>query len=229
MDLQLDRHQRDLAMALRAALAGADPDDVGSRLKDLDLYALECPVAQDGLGLGLGMGVIVAEELGRYAARDDYRHRAAERDRATVPAGRVKTRERIRQAAYLLGLATGAHRLAVQRAAQRHQFGTALAQRQAIAFPLAAQYAHQEALCLLVHRAAWLDDRNEPAGPAAARALAYAAEQALEATAWAVHVHGAFALTRHAPVHRHRELAAVEAVRLGSPSMLWRESKEASS
>ncbi|MEV5508540.1 hypothetical protein [Streptomyces orinoci] len=42
-----------------------------------------------------------------------------------------------------------------------------------------------------------------------------------------MHVHGPFALTRHAPVHRHRELAAVEAVRLGRPAVLWRESEGA--
>ncbi|MEV5508541.1 acyl-CoA dehydrogenase family protein [Streptomyces orinoci] len=152
MDRQLDKHQRDLSLALRAALVDTDPDDVTSCLTDLDLYALECPMERDGLGFGLSMGVIVAEELGRHAARNDYRGRAAAWDRALVPADRARTRGASGRRAYLLGLATGVHRLAVQRSVRRRQFGTALAERQAVAFPLAAQYAHQEAVRLLVPR-----------------------------------------------------------------------------
>jgi alkylation response protein AidB-like acyl-CoA dehydrogenase len=127
----------------------------------------------------------------------------------------------IRQSAYLLGLAAGAHRLAVIRATQRRQFGQTIGENQAISFPLARQFAHLQAIRLLVHRAAWLDDRGENADLAAIWALAYAAEQSLQTTAWALHVHGAFGLTRYAPVHRHYELAAREALRWGSPARLW--------
>jgi len=223
VDLELTDAQRDLALALRAKLDGvADPDDVHGCLEELDLYALEVPAGRGGLGFGLGMGVVVCEELGRRAAGDDYRGTARARDEDEGGAERARWRDHTRQAAYLLGLAAGAHRLAVRRALTRRQFGQPLAEHQAIAFPLAAQLAHQEAVRLLVHRAAWLDEQGEPADRAALRALAYAAEQALETTAWAVHVHGAFGLTRYAPVSRYYTLAATEALRHGSPAALWK-------
>lgn len=130
----------------------------------------------------------------------------------------------IRQAAYLLGLAAGAHRLAVIRASMRRQFGAAIADNQSVMFPLARQFAEIQALRLLVHRAAWLTDRREEASCPAAEALAYAAELALETTAWAIHTHGASGLTRGEPVHRYYELAATEAVRWGTPATLWRQS-----
>ncbi|MCZ7428583.1 acyl-CoA dehydrogenase family protein [Micromonospora sp. WMMA1949] len=143
----------------------------------------------------------------------------------TGPAGRPPRplyRARVRQAAYLSGLAARAHRLAVERAAQRHQFGQALLSHQAIAFSLARQLAHLRAARLLVHEAAWRDDTGAPAGLAATRALAYASELALEITAAAVHVHGALGLTGSAPVHRYYRAAAVEALRFGRPAELWR-------
>jgi alkylation response protein AidB-like acyl-CoA dehydrogenase len=135
----------------------------------------------------------------------------------------VLVRAWIRQAAYLLGLAAGAHRLAVIRAARRRQFGTVIADNQAVMFPLARQFAGTQALRLLVHRAAWLMDQQDEASGAGAEALAYAAEVALETTAWAIHVHGASGLSRGEHVHRYYDLAAAEAVRWGTPSTLWRE------
>ncbi|MEQ4304389.1 acyl-CoA dehydrogenase family protein [Plantactinospora sp. B6F1] len=143
----------------------------------------------------------------------------------TGPAGpptRPLHRARVRQAAYLCGLAARAHRLAVERAAERHQFGQALLSHQAIAFPLARQLAHLRAARLLVHEAAWRADTGAPAALATTRALAYASELALEITAAAVHVHGAFGLTGSAPVHRYYRAAAVEALRFGRPAELWR-------
>lgn len=132
-------------------------------------------------------------------------------------------RAHIRQAAYLWGLASGAHHMAVRRASTRRQFGRVIGDHQAVAFPLARQYSQLEALRLLVHEAAWrVDGDHGGAGVAAVEALAYAGELALEVTAGAVHVHGALGLTLQTPVHRHYHLAATEATRWGSPALLWR-------
>lgn len=132
-------------------------------------------------------------------------------------------RGHVRQAAYLWGLASAANQMAVRRASTRRQFGRAIGDHQAVAFPLARQYSQLEALRLLVHEAAWRVDGNHGAAEVAAvEALAYAGELALEVTAGAVHVHGALGLTRLAPVHRHYHLAATEATRWGSPALLWR-------
>ncbi|MFF7755225.1 acyl-CoA dehydrogenase family protein [Streptomyces sp. NPDC007971] len=132
-------------------------------------------------------------------------------------------RARLRQAAHLLGLACGAHRLAVQRAANRHQFGRPIGENQAVAFPLAEQFAHLEAVRLLVHEAAWDADGGRPAAVGATQSLAYAAELALQVTAHAVHVHGAAGITGDFAVQRHYRTAAVEATRWGAPTSLWRE------
>lgn len=137
--------------------------------------------------------------------------------------GPLLVRARVRQAAYLVGLAAGAHRLAVERAASRRQFGGTIGERQAVAFPLAEQYAHLEAARLLVREAAWLADGGRDAALGATQALACAAESALRVTAHAVHVHGAAGLTREHQVGRFYEVAAVEATRWGAPTVLWRE------
>jgi Acyl-CoA dehydrogenase, C-terminal domain len=265
VQLRYDSSQRDLALALRAELAGAEADRGHACLAGLGAYGVEVPADRGGLALGLSTAVVMCEELGRSALDDHYRAAAlvaelrpdlapdiaagrlivrfsqtsglasqapGAQDWVTVGAepqldgttGPTPTLARawVRQSAYLLGLAAGAHRLAVLRAAQRRQFGQAIGQNQAISFPLAQQFAHLEAIRLLVHRAAWLDDHGENADLAATWALAYAAEQSLQTTAWALHVHGAFGLTRYAPVHRHYQLAAREALRWGSPARLWR-------
>lgn len=135
----------------------------------------------------------------------------------------ILARARVRQAAYLLGLAAGALRLAVARAGGWRQFGRPIGDNQALSFPLARQFAEAEAVRLLLHKAAWLDDQRADAALAAARALAYAAELALDATARAVHVHGAAGLTLRERVHRYYLLAAGEAVRWGTPRALWQE------
>ncbi|WP_328767479.1 acyl-CoA dehydrogenase family protein [Streptomyces sp. NBC_00286] len=132
-------------------------------------------------------------------------------------------RARIRQAAYLLGLASGAHRLAVGRAASRRQFGRGIGENQAVAFPLAEQYAHLEAVRLLVHEAGWDADGGRSAAVRATQSLAYAAELALQVTAHAVHVHGAAGITTDSPVQRHYRAARIEATRWGAPVSLWRE------
>ncbi|WP_030790707.1 acyl-CoA dehydrogenase family protein [Streptomyces sp. NRRL S-920] len=132
-------------------------------------------------------------------------------------------RARVRQAAHLLGLAAGAHRLAVGRAARRRQFGRSIGENQAVAFPLAEQFAHLEAGRLLIGEAAWDADGGRPAAVGATQSLAYAAELALRVTAYAVHVHGAAGITGEYAVQRYYRAAAVEATRWGAPTALWQE------
>ncbi|MFB4309602.1 acyl-CoA dehydrogenase family protein [Actinomadura sp. GTD37] len=141
----------------------------------------------------------------------------------------VLARARVRQAAYLLGLAGGACEHAAAYARERRQFGRTLMEFQSIAFTLAQAEIALHAVRLSLDRAAWLADSGgaegtagEPA-TAAVGTLAQAAETALRVVRQAVQIHGARGMTREAPVHRFYELARTEATRFGSPSPLWRE------
>jgi alkylation response protein AidB-like acyl-CoA dehydrogenase len=132
-------------------------------------------------------------------------------------------RARVRQAAYLTGLATGAHHLALGRGQQRRQFGAPVGEHQAVAFALARQFAELEAVRLLVYRAAWLADNHMPVRGPAMEVLAYASETARQTLRLAMQVHGAYGLTRRAPISRYYLAAETETVRWGRPQELWRE------
>ncbi|MGY4921282.1 acyl-CoA dehydrogenase family protein [Streptomyces sp. 900105755] len=143
-------------------------------------------------------------------------------DAVPVPDG-LLARRRIRQAAYLLGVSTGAHAEASAYAARRRQFGVPLSDHQAVAFALADLKARLIAAGLVVRRAAALADQGRTGARAAVDALALTAELALDTTRTAVHVCGVHGLTAELGVQRHYRLARVEAVRLGPPQRLWRE------
>jgi alkylation response protein AidB-like acyl-CoA dehydrogenase len=136
---------------------------------------------------------------------------------------RPRMAARVRQAAFLLGLAEHAGRIARDHAERREQFGRRLIEFQGMAHPLAAVAAELEATSLLVHEAAWRCDGGLPAEPSAAQALAAASELALRATRLAVHVHGAAGMLAGSAPARAYRLASLEAVRLGPPAELWRE------
>ncbi|MFK4066960.1 acyl-CoA dehydrogenase family protein [Streptomyces sp. NPDC029674] len=132
-------------------------------------------------------------------------------------------RARIRQAAYLLGMAGGAHAAARAYALRREQFGSVLHDFQGVSFALARAAARVETVRLAVLRAGELADAGRPAERAAVDALALAAETVADVTATAVHVCGVRGLTAELPVQRHYRLARTEAVRMGAPAGLFRE------
>jgi alkylation response protein AidB-like acyl-CoA dehydrogenase len=132
-------------------------------------------------------------------------------------------RARIRQAAFLWGLAELAAELARERARTRRQFGQPLIQLQTVGARLAALHARLEATRLLVHRAAWSWDRGEPVAGLAPAALAMAAELALDASRLAMQLHGASGMLRPGPTERLYRHAAVEALRYGRIGDLWSE------
>lgn len=135
----------------------------------------------------------------------------------------LTARARIRQAAYLLGLAEGAHAAARAHTLRREQFGAVLHDFQGVSFALARAATRVETVRLAVLRAGELADEDRPAARAALDALALAAETAAEVTATAVHVCGVRGLTAELPVQRHYRLARTETVRMGAPAGLFRE------
>ncbi|MPY34956.1 hypothetical protein FNH09_28060 [Streptomyces adustus] len=138
------------------------------------------------------------------------------------PAGPLG-RARLRQAAYLLGIADGAHRAAVEYTGFRRQFGTRLRDLPAVSFPLARALVALRATRALVYRGAWsVDSEPDAVGTAPVMALAMAAETARDVVRWSMQSCGVRAMTAELGLHRYFRLAAAESVRFGDPAALWR-------
>ncbi|MET7712473.1 acyl-CoA dehydrogenase family protein [Streptomyces sp. NPDC005407] len=133
------------------------------------------------------------------------------------------TRARLRQAAYLLGIADGAHRMAVEYAGFRQQFGTRLRDLPAVSFPLARALVALRATRAAVYRGAWsVDFEPDAVGTAPVMALAMAAETARDVVRLSMQGCGVRAMTSELGLHRHFRLAAAESARYGDPAALWR-------
>ncbi|MFE3328150.1 acyl-CoA dehydrogenase family protein [Streptomyces sp. NPDC059176] len=133
------------------------------------------------------------------------------------------TRARLRQAAYLLGIADGAHQAAVEYTGFRRQFGSRLRDLPAVAFPLARALVALRATRAAVYRAAWtVDAEPDAVGTAPVMALAMAAETARDVVRLCMQSCGVRAMTAELGLHRYFRLAAAESVRYGVPAALWR-------
>jgi len=109
---------------------------------------------------------------------------------------------RIGIAAQALGIASGAHELALRYAKERKAFGKALAEHQAIQFKLADMATRIEAARLLVHEAAALKDAGKDFVQAAAMAKLFASEVAQFVTTEAVQIHGGYGYVKEFHVER---------------------------
>ncbi|MFJ3581267.1 acyl-CoA dehydrogenase family protein [Streptomyces sp. NPDC090127] len=139
-----------------------------------------------------------------------------------APAGPL-SRARLRQAGYLLGIAAGAHRTAVEYAGFRRQFGTRLRDLPAVGFPLARALVAVRATRAAVYQGAWLvDSEPDAVGTAPAVALAMAAETARDVVRLSMQTCGVRAMTSELGLHRYYRLAAAESARYGDPAALWR-------
>jgi alkylation response protein AidB-like acyl-CoA dehydrogenase len=114
----------------------------------------------------------------------------------TLDAGRIGI------AALSLGIAEGAFEEAVRYAAQRKQFGKAIAEFQGIAFQLADMATGIEAGKHLMFHAAWLAQHKKPFGKEAAMAKLFCSELAMRVTTQAIQVHGGYGYTKDYPVER---------------------------
>src|SRR5690554_7915020 len=90
---------------------------------------------------------------------------------------------RIGIAAQALGMASGAMELAVGYSKERTAFGKEINQHQAIAFKIADMATAVETARLMVHKAAWEQDRGLNYDQSGAMAKLYASSVAMEQTA----------------------------------------------
>jgi len=109
---------------------------------------------------------------------------------------------RIGIASQALGIASGAHELAVAYSKERKAFGKTIADFQAIQFKLADMATEIEAARLLCFRAAWLKDNGKPYGKAGAMAKLFASEVAMKTTVEAVQIHGGYGYVKEYHVER---------------------------
>jgi short/branched chain acyl-CoA dehydrogenase len=99
---------------------------------------------------------------------------------------------RISVAAMGVGLAQGAYDLALAYAKERHQFGKAIAEFQAVQFALADMATEIDAGRALVHRAAWLKDNGKEFALAAAQAKLYTGLLSNRAVNASLQIHGGY-------------------------------------
>ncbi|GAA0571565.1 acyl-CoA dehydrogenase family protein [Paractinoplanes ferrugineus] len=130
-------------------------------------------------------------------------------------------RARVRQAAYLVGLAHGALAATVEHAERRRQFDRPLRDFSSVRFRLGQAHAEIEAARLLTARAAWLADSGRPFAVASTEVLALAAEVARDTGRLAMQVGGARSLTALLPLHRFYLRIRLEVTRFGRPDQLW--------
>jgi alkylation response protein AidB-like acyl-CoA dehydrogenase len=140
--------------------------------------------------------------------------------RVETPAAGMLARARVRQAAYLLGLASGMYDAAVRYTGVRRQFGGRLRDLQAVSFPLARAAVALRVTRILLYRAVWLVETGKPS-TAPVEALAQAADALTDVARLTMQACGSRSMTSQLPLHRYYRLAAAEPVCYGSPGLLW--------
>lgn len=111
--------------------------------------------------------------------------------------------ERILIAAEAVGIGRAALRRAVNYANERVVFDRPIGKNQGIAFPLAEARMRLDAAELMIRKAAWLLDTNQPCGAEANMAKWLAAEAGFFAADSALQTHGGFGYAREFHVERY--------------------------
>ncbi len=129
---------------------------------------------------------------------------------ATLDGGRIGI------AAQAVGIAQAALDTARAYALEREQFGSKLAEFQAIRFKLADMATEIEAARQLTLRAAWLKQAGLPHGPAGAMAKLFASGVAVRASQEAIQVLGGYGYTREFPAERYYRDAKITEINEGT-------------
>ncbi len=114
----------------------------------------------------------------------------------------ILDRGRTAVGALAVGLAQGALDECLEYSKQREQFGKPISKFQAIQWKMVDMATEIEAARLLVHRAAFMEDKGIPFGKEASMAKLYASEVAVRAAVEAVQIHGGYGYTKEYPVER---------------------------
>jgi len=115
---------------------------------------------------------------------------------ATLDGGRIGI------GAISIGLAQAAFEYAVNYARERHAFGKAIAEQQAIQWMLADAVTEIESARNLLYKAAWLKENQRPYNKEAAMAKLFATEMAERVCRDAIQIHGGYGYSSNYPVER---------------------------
>jgi butyryl-CoA dehydrogenase len=126
---------------------------------------------------------------------------------------------RVSVAAQGIGIARGAFDKALAYAKQRHQFGQAIMDFQAIQWMLADMATQMDAARLLTYRAAYLQEHGQPFIKEASMAKLFAAETAMFVTTKAVQIHGGYGYIKSYPVERYFRDARILEIYEGTSEM----------
>ena len=111
--------------------------------------------------------------------------------------------ERILVAAEALGIGRAAMRRAVAYANERVVFNRPIGMNQGVAFPLGEARMRLDAAELMIRKASWLIDHDQPCGAEANMAKWLAADACFQAADQAVQTHGGFGYAREFHVERY--------------------------
>jgi len=118
---------------------------------------------------------------------------------------------RIGVAAQALGVMEAAFKAAARYAQQREAFGSPISKIQAVQFKLADMERRIQGSRLLIQRAAWMKDTDQPCTREAAQAKLYATESATHVTHQAIQVHGGYGYVKEYAVERYyRDVRVME-------------------
>ncbi len=120
-----------------------------------------------------------------------------------IQAMKVLDGGRISIAALAVGIAQGAYEAALKYARERHQFGRAIAEFQAIQFKLADMATEIEAARLLTYQAAALKNAGKPTTKQSSMAKLYASEVAVRVAEQSVQIHGGYGYIKDYPAEKY--------------------------
>lgn len=118
-----------------------------------------------------------------------------------------------------LGIAQACLEASIDYALQRKAFGKTIGEFQAIQHTIAEMTCLIEASRMLIYKAAWLADQNEPFGKAASIAKYFTGEAVIKVAEKAMEIHGGYGLAEEYPIHRYFMVARVFRTGEGSPNI----------
>lgn len=150
----------------------------------------------------LGMRASETAELFFDNCRVPDANRLGEVSEGFIQSMKILDGGRISIGALSLGIAKGAYEASLKYSKERHQFGKAISEFQAIAFKLADMATEIEASELLLHKAAFLKNENRNMTSLGAMSKMYSSEVCVKVSTDAIQIHGGYGYTKDYPVEK---------------------------